>query len=46
MLGPILLSWHNIAFYQQLMRDLREAVIERRVREFVAVRLARWEGSV
>ncbi|HSG73376.1 MAG TPA: tRNA guanosine(34) transglycosylase Tgt [Planctomycetaceae bacterium] len=46
MLGPILLSWHNIAFYQQLMRDLRGAVIEGRVREFVAVRLARWEGSV
>lgn len=27
MLGPTLLSWHNIAFYQQLMRDLRAAIL-------------------
>jgi queuine tRNA-ribosyltransferase len=46
MLGPILLSWHNIAFYQRLMRDLRGAVVAGAVEEFVAVRLARWEGSV
>lgn len=46
MLGGILLSWHNIAFYQQLMRDLREAVIEQRVEEFVSSRLARWTRSV
>ena len=28
MLGPILVSWHNIAFYQRLMRDLRQAICE------------------
>jgi len=27
MLGPILLSLHNIAFYQRLMRQLREAIV-------------------
>ena len=26
MLGPILLSWHNLQYYQDLMRDLREAI--------------------
>jgi queuine tRNA-ribosyltransferase len=46
MLGPILLSWHNIAFYQQLLRDLREAIREERVLEFRSVRLADWSGSV
>ena len=27
MLGPILLSLHNIAFYQKLVRDLRKAIL-------------------
>ncbi len=27
MLGPILLSWHNIYYYQWLMRDLRQKII-------------------
>jgi queuine tRNA-ribosyltransferase len=26
MLGPMLLTWHNVRFYQRLMRDLREAI--------------------
>ncbi len=30
-LGQVLLSWHNIAFYQALMSDLREAIAERRL---------------
>jgi queuine tRNA-ribosyltransferase len=46
MLGPILLSWHNIAFYQELMRSLRQAIREDRSAEFRAVRLAAWAGSV
>ena len=45
MLGPILVSWHNIAFYQQLMRDLREAILRNRVEEFRTARLARWGVS-
>lgn len=42
MLGPILLSWHNIAFYQNLLRDLRAAIRENRAEEFRTVRLARY----
>ena len=26
MLGPILLSWHNLAYYQQLMHGIRNAI--------------------
>jgi queuine tRNA-ribosyltransferase len=25
-LGPMLLSWHNVAFYQQMMKELRAAI--------------------
>ncbi len=46
MLGPILLTLHNIAYYQNLMRDLRQAVFEGRVSEFRSLRLARWHASV
>lgn len=45
MLGPILLSWHNIAFYQKLMRDMRQAILEDRAVEFRSVQLARWNAS-
>lgn len=41
MLGPMMLSLHNIAYYQRLMRGLREAVKSGRVREFRADHLAR-----
>lgn len=34
MLGPILVSWHNIAFYQRLMAELRAAIAAGRVAEF------------
>ncbi len=42
MLGPILLSWHNIAFYQHLVRELRQAIFENRSAEFRATQLVRW----
>tara|TARA_R110002095_G_scaffold207151_1_gene191875 strand:- start:62151 stop:63269 length:1119 start_codon:yes stop_codon:yes gene_type:complete len=45
MLGPILISLHNIAFYQKLMRDLRQAILDDQVEEFRAVHLARWNAS-
>jgi queuine tRNA-ribosyltransferase len=45
MLGPILLSWHNVAYYQQLMADLRTAIRENRAAEFRAVQLAGWGNS-
>ncbi|WP_421879448.1 tRNA guanosine(34) transglycosylase Tgt [Pacificispira sp.] len=36
MLGPMLLSWHNIAYYQQLMAGMRQAIQERRFEDFEA----------
>ncbi len=45
MLGPILISLHNIAFYQKLLRDLRQAILNDQVEEFRAVHLARWNAS-
>lgn len=46
MLGPILLSWHNIAYYQQLMRNLRLSIREGRASAFREGLLARWNESV
>lgn len=46
MLGPILLSLHNVAFYQRLMSDLRTACRADRGTDFRSLQLARWEMSV
>jgi queuine tRNA-ribosyltransferase len=46
MLGPTLLSLHNVAFYCRLMADVRRAIQEGRFAKFHAVCLARWEASV
>lgn len=46
MLGPILVSWHNIAYYQKLLRDLRQAIRDGQAVEFRASQLARWGLSV
>jgi len=45
MLGGILLSLHNIAFYQKLVRDLRNAVNSGTVAQFRANQLARWQAQ-
>jgi queuine tRNA-ribosyltransferase len=45
MLGPILLSLHNVAFYLRLMRDAREAIREQRFASFHRQCLARWAPS-
>lgn len=42
MLGPMLLSWHNLTFYQQLMQGLREAIAARRLAVFAENFLARY----
>ncbi|MBC7908455.1 MAG: tRNA guanosine(34) transglycosylase Tgt [Rhodospirillaceae bacterium] len=39
-LGPMLLTWHNIQFYQDTMRGLRAAIAEGRVQEFAEQALA------
>lgn len=45
MLGPTLLSLHNLAFYNRLMADMRQAIQERRFAAFCQDRLARWSES-
>ncbi|MBC7950933.1 MAG: tRNA guanosine(34) transglycosylase Tgt [Rhodospirillaceae bacterium] len=39
-LGPMLLTWHNIQFYQDTMRGLRAAIAEGRVQDFAEQALA------
>ena len=34
MLGATLLSWHNTAFYQALMAEIRSAIEQRRFEEW------------
>lgn len=46
MLGPILLSWHNLAYYQSLLSELRQAIRENRAGEFRTVQLAGWGSSL
>ncbi len=46
MLGPTLLSLHNVAFYCRLTADVRQAISEGRFEEFYQVHLARWEPEV
>ena len=46
MLGPILLSLHNLAYYQRMLRDLRLAIRLGEASEFRAAQLARWNRSV
>ncbi|GIW79003.1 MAG: queuine tRNA-ribosyltransferase [Gemmatales bacterium] len=46
MLGPTLLSLHNIAYYCRLMREIRQAIRDKRFEEYRAVSLARWEGTL
>jgi queuine tRNA-ribosyltransferase len=46
MLGPTLLSLHNVAYYCRLMAEARRAIAEGRFAEFRSVRLARWSGSL
>jgi queuine tRNA-ribosyltransferase len=45
MLGPILLSLHNVAYYQRLMRQAREAIAADSFTEFYHRRLAGWAGG-
>ncbi|MDX1964636.1 MAG: tRNA guanosine(34) transglycosylase Tgt [Pirellulales bacterium] len=43
MLGPILLSLHNLYYYQRLMRDAREAIIAGTFEDFYAQKIAGWQ---
>ena len=45
MLGPILVSLHNVAFYQNLVRGMREAIRTGTLVEYRSVQLARWGAT-
>ena len=44
MLGPILLSIHNLTYYQRLLAGAREAIAADRFAEFHAQQLAAWQA--
>ncbi len=45
MLGPMLLTWHNLTYYQDLMRGLRAAIFERRFDDHIEAVRARWSAA-
>ncbi len=45
MLGPTLLSLHNLAFYNRLMREMRDAIESDRFAAYYQACLARWGGE-
>jgi queuine tRNA-ribosyltransferase len=42
MLGPMLLTWHNLAYYQALMRSMRAAIVGGGFEAFAASTRAGW----
>lgn len=45
MLGQMLLSWHNTAYYQKLMADMRQAIEQGRFAAFAEETEAMWAGG-
>jgi queuine tRNA-ribosyltransferase len=45
MLGPMLLTWHNLAFYQRLMQSLREAIAAKRLNDFAEEFLSKYKKT-
>ena len=45
MLGPMLLTQHNITYYQDLMQGLRGAILAGRVDAYAAAVRAEWLGE-
>ncbi|MDK4737506.1 tRNA guanosine(34) transglycosylase Tgt [Rhizobium sp. CNPSo 3464] len=41
-LGGMLLSWHNLAYYQELMHGIRQAIAEGRFADFMAETQENW----
>jgi queuine tRNA-ribosyltransferase len=46
MLGPMLLTWHNLTYYQDLMRGLRAAILAGRLADHASEVRARWAPGV
>jgi queuine tRNA-ribosyltransferase len=42
MLGPMLLTWHNITYYQSLMRGIRDAIRAGEFAAYAAGKRAAW----
>jgi queuine tRNA-ribosyltransferase len=45
LLGAMLLSWNNLAYYERLMADIRAAIAEGRYGDFRASVKAAWEAG-
>ena len=45
MLGPMLLTWHNLTYYQALMRGLRDAIIAGRLAAHAAALRTAWSAA-
>jgi len=45
MLGPMLLTWHNLHYFADLMRGARAAILERRYAGYVAGCAAAWTAA-
>jgi queuine tRNA-ribosyltransferase len=45
LLGQVLLSWHNIAYYQDLMARIRAAIMAGAFTDFVENFRANWQGD-
>jgi queuine tRNA-ribosyltransferase len=45
MLGPMLLTWHNLTYYQALMRGLRDAIVAGRLDAHAASIRASWSTA-
>jgi queuine tRNA-ribosyltransferase len=45
MLGPILVSIHNLTYYQRIMAEARRAIAQDRLAQFVAEKRSGWGGS-
>ena len=46
MLGPMLVSIHNLTYYQRLLAEARKAIAEDRFAEFVSERRRNWESAM
>lgn len=44
-LGGMLLSWHNLAYYQELMQGIRAAIAENRFQAFYDETMAEWAAG-
>lgn len=44
-LGSMLMTWHNLTFYQDLMAGLREAIVKGEVEAFAGSFLKRYQGA-